>query len=136
MGQGNDGIKMTIDEYGKFTEEIWFSKHQIDCEIFNDIYEPRRLPCTCDQDAERSLTIMSLGLAGETGEVMEILKKRIRDGEFEKDKFVKEMGDVAYYWARLCMAFGVQPSEVLEVNKSKLLDRKARGAMRGNGSDR
>ena len=123
-----------IDEYGKFTEQIWFSKHQTDCDTFSRDIE--NAPCNCDQDPERSITIMSLGLAGETGEVMEILKKRIRDGKFVKENFVKEMGDVAYYWARLCLAFGVQPSEVLATNMAKLLDRKARGKMRGSGDDR
>jgi NTP pyrophosphatase (non-canonical NTP hydrolase) len=124
---------LNIDDYGKFTEEIWFSKHQVDCALFTD---PEKGTCDCNIDTERSLTIMSFGLAGETGEVMELLKKRIRDGKFDRDSLIKELGDVAYYWARICQHFNVSPSEVLKINMEKLLDRKARGVMRGSGDNR
>lgn len=119
-----------IDDYAQFTEDIWFSKHATDCAVFCS------QACTCDQDIERSLYIMSMGLAGETGEVMELLKKRTRDGTWDVEKFVKEMGDVIYYWARLARHFGIQPSEIIAANKRKLLDRKARGVMRGSGDNR
>lgn len=119
-----------INEYGKFTEDMWCSKHQKDCAFFDG------KDCNCDTDTERSLSIMSLGLAGETGEVMEILKKRIRDGSFNLDSLVKELGDVVYYWARICRYFNIQPSHVLETNKLKLLDRRDRGVMRGSGDNR
>lgn len=130
-----------IDAYAKFTEEIWFSKHQNTCAVFVNSRlghnnSPDNPECDCDQDAERSLAIMTLGLAGETGEVMELLKKRIRDGKFDKQALIKELGDVAYYWARICKHFEVYPSEVLETNITKLLDRKARGKMQGSGNDR
>lgn len=119
-----------IDEYGDFTESIWFSKHATDCGTFGS------RECTCEQDPERSLYIMSMGLAGEVGEVMELLKKRTRDGVWDVENFVKEMGDVVYYWARLAKHFGIQPSEIIAANKRKLLDRKARGVMRGSGDNR
>lgn len=126
---------LNIDDYGQFTEDIWFSKHQADCNTFLRDIGVGAL-CNCDQDPERSLTIMTLGLAGETGEVMEILKKRIRDATFDKENLIKELGDVAYYWARICRHFGIQPSQVLETNRTKLLSRKARGVMRGSGDNR
>lgn len=121
---------MNIDEYGKFTEDIWFSKHQLDCESHCG------RSCNCDQDPERSLFIMTTGLAGEVGEVCEILKKRTRDGTFDRATFVKELGDVGYYWARICRHFDILPSEVIQTNVDKLLSRKARGAMRGSGNNR
>lgn len=124
-----------IDEYGQFTEEIWFSKHQLDCALLIGNPEAGE-SCDCDQDPERSLMIMTMGLAGEVGEVMELLKKRVRDGKFELGSFVKEMGDVAYYWARLARHFDIHPSVILERNVDKLLDRQARGMMRGSGNDR
>lgn len=106
-----------IDEYGEWTEELWF------------ISGPREIN-------EKDFTIMGFGLAGETGEVIEILKKRVRDGQFDLERFTKEMGDVAYYWARLCRAFGLNPSEVLAANVAKIESRRERGVMRGNGDDR
>lgn len=130
-----------IDEYGKFTEDIWFSKHQTGCNIFKNIsIAPNNYlqkgQCNCDTDPERSLMIMTMGLAGEVGEVMEILKKRVRDGNFDDRALEKELGDVAYYWARLCKFFEMEPSEVLQTNVNKLQDRLARGAMRGSGDNR
>jgi NTP pyrophosphatase (non-canonical NTP hydrolase) len=85
---------------------------------------------------ESDLFIMALGLAGETGEVMELLKKRTRDGTFDRAALVKELGDVVYYWARICSFFGIKPSEVLYAIRAKLEDRRARGVLRGSGDDR
>lgn len=111
-------VATNIDEYGVWTEKMWFS---------NPTNEPLD---------ERNITIMSLGLAGEVGEVMEILKKRVRDNTFDEKNFIKELGDVVYYWARIAKAFGLEPSAILQANINKLEDRKARGTMRGSGNDR
>ena len=108
---------MTLDEYGTWTEKMWFVNGSLDF-------------------GEKDLTVCSLGLAGETGEVMEILKKRVRDDFFDKPHLIKELGDVIYYWARLCKAFDVLPSEVLAQNVLKVEDRKARDVMSGSGDDR
>ena len=85
---------------------------------------------------ERDLTIMSLGLAGETGEVIELLKKRVRDGHLDKISLTKELGDVIFYWAMLCNAFGLTPSQVIAANVEKVTSRNERGVMRGSGDDR
>jgi len=77
---------------------------------------------------ERDLTIMSLGLAGETGEVIEILKKRVRDGKFDPEDFKLEMGDVLFYWCRLARAFNVTPTEIIKANVEKLNKRRAKKA--------
>jgi NTP pyrophosphatase (non-canonical NTP hydrolase) len=106
-----------IDAYGDFTVRMWMG-------------DPAGVI------DERQLTIMSLGLPGEVGEVIEILKKRLRDGIFDRENLIKELGDVAYYWARLCRAFDVTPSEVLALNIEKLESRRARGTMHGSGDDR
>ena len=106
-----------IDAYGDFTVRMWMG-------------EP------AEELDERQLAIMSLGLPGEVGEVVEILKKRLRDGTFDRENLRKELGDVIYYWARLCRAFDLQPSEVLASNIDKLESRRARGTMRGSGDDR
>jgi len=132
--------QQNINAYAQFTEEIWFSNHRPNCTIFTDVFAAHEgrphISCNCDQDSERSLAIMIMGLAGEVGEVMEILKKRTRDGHFEIEAFIKEMGDVFYYACRLAKHFGVEPSTILEANRRKLLDRKVRGKMRGSGNDR
>ena len=79
---------------------------------------------------------MTMGLAGEVGEVTEHIKKYYRDGVLDMSALKKELGDVAFYWARLCMYFGKKPSEILAKNVDKLEGRVARGTTRGNGDNR
>jgi NTP pyrophosphatase (non-canonical NTP hydrolase) len=105
-----------IDVYGQFTEDFWFSGK--------------------DRSELESIAIMTIGLGGETGEVQEHIKKHIRDNNLDRDALKKELGDVAYYWARICKQFGFAPSEVLQANKEKLESRRQRGVLRGDGDNR
>jgi NTP pyrophosphatase (non-canonical NTP hydrolase) len=89
-----------IDDFAEWTTTKWYQSH--------------------DGVTEKDLSIMTLGLAGESGEVVEIIKKKLRDGQFDIDHFKSEMGDVIYYWGRLCKAMNVLPSEILEGNIAKL----------------
>lgn len=82
------------------------------------------------------LLYLTLGLAGETGEVVEKVKKLYRDGIFDVESFIKELGDVAYYWARICDAVDVDCSDVLSENQSKLTSRLNRGKIQGSGDNR
>ena len=107
-----------IDKYGQYTVDNWFSADDE------------------DRDPFRSLFIMSLGLAGESGEVCEKIKKFIRDGNDDMELLKKELGDVIFYWARICRHFGMVPSDVIATNIKKLDDRRARGVRRGSGDTR
>jgi NTP pyrophosphatase (non-canonical NTP hydrolase) len=83
----------------------------------------------------------AFGLAGEVGEVMEHIKKMLRDDdgaltEERQSALEKELGDVAWYWQQMCTVLGLQPSLVLKMNLDKLYDRKNRGVLHGSGSDR
>lgn len=82
------------------------------------------------------LALCALGLAGETGEAVEVIKKYLRDGRLDRDKLVKELGDSLYYWARLCAMFELSPEYVIKVNVEKLTDRKERGVLKGQGGNR
>jgi NTP pyrophosphatase (non-canonical NTP hydrolase) len=79
---------------------------------------------------------MALGLAGETGEALEHIKKLIRDGTWDREAFIKEMGDQLFYFVRILRYFTILPSEVMAANIEKLESRRARGTMRGSGNDR
>jgi len=82
-----------------------------------------------------------LGVAGETGELVEKIKKHFRD-DYGKmtpkklDEIEKEAGDVLWYLARLLDNFDINFSDVAEANIVKLLDRKKRGQICGEGDDR
>jgi len=82
-----------------------------------------------------------LGIAGETGELVEKIKKHFRDdyGEMTPerlDEIIKESGDCLWYHARLMDTLGISFSEVAEENLRKLLDRKERNKLQGEGDNR
>lgn len=83
----------------------------------------------------------ALGLSGEVGEVLELVKKALRDekGEFSEDRRInlrKELGDVVWYLAALCDDLGFDFSEVAGGNLEKLQSRKDRGVLSGSGDNR
>lgn len=82
---------------------------------------------------------LGLGLAGEAGEVANNIKKLYRDG-FESDlgfvKNKKELGDVLWYFTRLCDFYKTSIPELMVANMRKLQDRKERGVLGGSGDER
>lgn len=82
------------------------------------------------------LAYVALGLNGEAGEVAEKIKKYIRDGVFNKEDVVKELGDVMWYVSQLCNELSVSLEEVINTNMAKLSDRKERGVLGGSGDER
>ena len=82
-----------------------------------------------------------LGIAGETGELVEKIKKLFRDKngviDYEfKAMVTKEVGDVQWYMARLCDQFDIDFDSVAVTNVKKLASRKARNKIHGEGDDR
>ncbi len=82
-----------------------------------------------------------IGLAGETGEVSELIKRIIRDrncvvDEESRQKIKLELGDVAWYVAVLAKELGLSFNEILEANIHKLENRRARGSFKGTGDNR
>ena len=82
-----------------------------------------------------------LGIAGETGELVEKIKKLFRD-DYGKitlkklDEIKKEMGDCLWYHARLADVLGIDFNDVASKNIEKLLDRMERNKIHGEGDDR
>ena len=66
----------------------------------------------------------AMGLNGEAGEVIDILKKHIFQGHnFDKDHFIEEVGDCAWYIAQIADALGVSLQEIFLRNIEKLKSR-------------
>lgn len=83
----------------------------------------------------------TLGLANEAGEVAGKIKKVFRDREGNFNEEVRaalkaELGDVLWYLAQTCTELDLSLDEVAEANLAKLLDRQARGKIRGDGDNR
>ena len=83
----------------------------------------------------------TLGLAGESGEVAEKIKKLYRDRDGQHDpswrrELLKETGDVLWYLDRILADFGMSLSMAAQANIEKLTDRMNRGTLSGNGDNR
>lgn len=69
-----------------------------------------------------------MGLCGESGEAIDIVKKWLCQGhELDKEHLMKELGDVAWYLAEAATALGVPLEEVLQGNIDKLEKRYPHG---------
>ena len=70
------------------------------------------------------LTTSGVGLAAESGEFLEIVKKMVFQGkpwtDDNREHLIIELGDVMWYVAQACMALDVDFEEVLEMNVKKL----------------
>src|SRR3954468_12394047 len=93
-----EGRPMTIDEYAAWAASV----AKVD-----------------EHPSNERLSYLGLGLAGESGEVAEHIKKLLRDDWLDKAGLVEELGDVIYYWACLCAATGQQASEMLKAGAPK-----------------
>ena len=83
----------------------------------------------------------TLGLTNEAGEVAGKIKKVFRDkdgiiSEETRDALKAELGDVLWYLAQVATELNLSLDEVAEHNIAKLLDRQARGKIRGDGDNR
>lgn len=65
-----------------------------------------------------------MGLCGESGEAIDIVKKHLAQGhELDKDALIRELGDIAWYLAETATVLGVSLEEVLTLNIEKLKKR-------------
>lgn len=91
---------------------------------------------------EYKLMLLSMGLAGETGEVVDKLKKIINNEggvltEEKRTAIALELGDVLWYLSQLATTCGVSLDAVAKANIAKLTDRAARGVVvKGEGDTR
>lgn len=82
------------------------------------------------------LVYCAIGLAGESGEVVEKVKKAWRDGDLDPDAIERELGDVLWYVAMLADVLGRDLEDVARNNVHKLSDRKERGVLGASGDER
>ena len=62
-----------------------------------------------------------MGLCGESGEAIDIVKKHLHQGHgLDKEKLAKELGDIAWYLAETAWALDIPLEEILQGNIDKL----------------
>lgn len=82
-----------------------------------------------------------LGIAGESGEVSEKIKKVLREkngmiDEEAKQEITKELGDLLWYMSQLASELCISFDEVAQKNITKTQSRMERGTLLGNGDNR
>ena len=69
-----------------------------------------------------------MGLCGESGEAIDIVKKHLHQGhELDREKLITELGDIAWYLAEAATALDIDLETVLERNIEKLKSRYPEG---------
>lgn len=87
-----------------------------------------------DLDGEDAITNAALGLAGEAGEVVELVKKaRYHDKPYSVKDIRDELGDVLFYLTWMASCHSLTLSEIMEANVEKLKRRYPEGFVDGGG---
>ncbi len=69
-----------------------------------------------------------MGLCGESGEVIDIVKKWLAQGhQLDKERMKSELGDVAWYLAETATALDVSLEQIFQANLDKLHKRYPQG---------
>ena len=69
-----------------------------------------------------------MGLCGESGEAIDIVKKWLAQGhELDREKLAKELGDIAWYLAETAYALDIPLEDILQANIDKLKKRYPEG---------
>jgi NTP pyrophosphatase (non-canonical NTP hydrolase) len=98
-------------------------------------------PDAGSRDSFTGLAYVTMGLAGEAGEICNKVKKIARDnggviGQHHRNMLVEELGDVLWYASQLATQLGVPLEQVARLNLEKLTGRKAAGTLGGSGDRR
>jgi len=107
---------------------------------FNE-YQKRAKETAIYPKMNPSWTFPAIGLSGETGELMEKLKKIIRDSDLkvtdEKlDSIKKELGDILWYLSAITTELNLSLDEIANDNIAKINSRKQRAVIKGEGDYR
>ena len=96
-----------------------------------DINEYQKLAMTTlnPELSKKDVLINSvMGLCGESGESIDIVKKWLAHGhELDKEHLIKELGDIAWYLAEAATALDVSLEQILQTNLDKLKKRYPEG---------
>ena len=94
-----------------------------------DVFQEEALRCMrSDLPYEAICSNMCMGLAGETGETIDIFKKHIYQGKvLDINDVIEEIGDILWYIANLCNVNKITMKECMESNVEKLRKRYPNG---------
>lgn len=86
---------------------------------------------------KHAIVYPAMGLAGESGEYCEKIKKWLRgDKNLDKQECIKELGDIMFYVTSSADDLGFTLQDVINSNIEKLTSRRERGVLKGDGDNR
>ena len=95
---------------------------------FNDFQARALATMARDLDPATARAVVALGLAGEAGEVADLVKKELGHGHPEnREKVLEELGDILFYVAICAHEYGWTLEEVATHNNAKLARRYPNG---------
>ena len=111
-------LHMTLNEYQEKSHETYY-----------------------DIRMNHGVAYVALGLTNECGELAGKIKKVFRDnhGHFDdhsKEEIMGEIGDVLWYLAQICTVLDIDLNEAATGNITKIISRKNRGVIQGEGDKR
>ena len=127
---------MTVDfkRYEKFVDAVTSDSSKDFVYLADRLVELDRKGANIER-----LTTSGVGLAAESGEFLEIVKKMVLQGKpwnsDNREHLIIELGDVMWYVAQACMALDISFEEVLERNVQKLEKRYPGGSFDINDSE-
>ena len=66
----------------------------------------------------------AIGIAGESGELLDAVRKLFFEGQpLDRENVIEELGDLCFYLEAACQAIGVTREEIEEINTAKLSKR-------------
>jgi NTP pyrophosphatase (non-canonical NTP hydrolase) len=101
-------------------------------------YQDRSRATVIYPDAGSNYIYPVLGLASETGEVADHVKRIQRDDDgvvtdVKRQEIARELGDVLWYLAQVATEFGLALDQIAHDNLIKLSERQARNTLQGYG---
>lgn len=114
-----------LNRYKDFVAAVTSNASNSVVPLVDRIHELERMAALAHIQLNMPLLLTaSIGLASESGEFSEIVKKLTFQGKpyNEETRFhiIRELGDCLWYWVNACRAIGVDPNEVIAENVRKL----------------
>jgi NTP pyrophosphatase (non-canonical NTP hydrolase) len=108
---------------------MWNSQHKGGIEMTINEYQQLAMTTLNKEMTKKDMLINGvMGLCGESGEAIDIVKKHLAQGhELDKEKLIKELGDIAWYLAEMATVLDIELEEVLKRNIEKLKKRYPEG---------
>ena len=101
---------------------------------FNDYQQLATRTANQGPDKLGQLCNWALGLAGESGEVVELIKKHVYHGKpLNQEDLKKELGDLIWYIANMAYTAGINFQDIADANIQKLKARYPEGFKLGGG---